>query len=190
MPAAPYSLSEIARWLDVPQHRLIHLCEKHVVIPDVHEATGRGSSRSFSPRNYLEFAVALRLRDMFIPVATLRGIIDVFRGFGRQVAELRPGRSTLDYLRDETSPELRIILSDGRLLYFGLYTGAGASRLYGGIPLESLSADASEQSGPAEPVDFPSATDAWAGTFGEPEGSAFVRLELSVNAVARSLQLE
>ena len=70
-----FTLSEIARRLDVPQHRLIHLCEKGVVVPDVHEAAGRGSSRVFSSRNFLELAVALRLRDMMLPVAAIGAVV-------------------------------------------------------------------------------------------------------------------
>ena len=69
-----YTLTEVARRLDVPQHRLIHLCEKGIVIPGVHAASGRGSSRVFSAGNYLELAVALRLRDMFIPMYRPREI--------------------------------------------------------------------------------------------------------------------
>ena len=37
-----FTLSEIARRLDVPQHRLIHLCEKGVIVPEIHGAAGRG----------------------------------------------------------------------------------------------------------------------------------------------------
>jgi DNA-binding transcriptional MerR regulator len=66
--SSSYTLSNLARRLGAPQHRLIHLCEKGVIVPEVSDAAGRGSSRSFSAMNYLEFAVALRLRDMFVPV--------------------------------------------------------------------------------------------------------------------------
>lgn len=56
MAARSCALSEIARRLDVPQHKLLHLCEKGVVIPEIHDAAGRGSSRVFSADNFLEFA--------------------------------------------------------------------------------------------------------------------------------------
>jgi len=59
----PLSLTEIARLLGEPQHRLIYLCEKGVVVPGHGDASGRGSSRRFSRRNLLEFAVALRLQN-------------------------------------------------------------------------------------------------------------------------------
>jgi hypothetical protein len=169
---------------------LIHLCEKGVVIPEVHAAAGRGSSRVFSPDNYLELAVALELRDMFIPVATLRGIIHVLRRFGHDIRQARPAQPLVDHLRTKSSPELRIILSDGRLLYFALHRGAAAPRLFGGVPLEMLSGGSSEPNGSAEPPKLARARSSKARGFGAPEGSEFVRLELSVNAVARSLSLD
>ena len=52
---AEWTLSEAARLLRQPQHRLIYLCEKAAVIPDYADAHGRGSSRRFSARNLLEF---------------------------------------------------------------------------------------------------------------------------------------
>lgn len=183
-----YTLTEMARGLDVPQHQLIHLCEKEVVVPEVHAAAGRGSSRIFSPLNYLELAVALRLRDMFLPVSTLRGIIHVLRRFGQEIGKVCPEQPLVEHLREKSSPELRIILSDGRLLYFALHSGANAPRLFGGISLDSIT-DAGPD-GSAEPRGLASAHEASTGRFGEPEGSTFVRLELSVNSVARSLQLD
>jgi DNA-binding transcriptional MerR regulator len=190
MPAESYTLTEIARRLDVAQHRLIHLCEKGVVIPEVQAATGRGSSRVFSLLNYLELAVALRLRDMFIPVATLRGILHVLRRFGQEIGKARPDQTLVAHLLEKSSPELRIIVSDGRLVYFALHSEAGTPQLFGGIPLDSLNGGGSGQGSPAEVPRPASSRSAKAHPFGQPEGSEFVRLELSVNAVARSLQLD
>src|SRR4029450_9323656 len=85
------TLTEAARLLGEPQHRLIHLCEKGVVVPDISEAQGRGSSRRFSPRNLLEFALALRLRATMIPVAAVAAVIHVLKTFERQVAKDLPG---------------------------------------------------------------------------------------------------
>ena len=82
-----WSLSEAARLLHEPQHRLIYLCEKGVIVPDLGEAEGRGSSRRFSSRNLLEFALALRLRELTIPVGTVAAIVHVLRRFEKTVAE-------------------------------------------------------------------------------------------------------
>src|SRR5262245_48494686 len=79
--AHEWTLTEAARLLGEPQHRLIYLCEKSVVEPDVRDAKGRGSSRLFSSRNILEFAVALRLRDLELPVALIAGVVRILRIF-------------------------------------------------------------------------------------------------------------
>ena len=78
-----WTLTEAARILGKPQHRLIYLCEKGVVQPDVQDAEGRGSSRRFSARNLLEFAVALRLRDLEIAASFVGAVIHVLRAFER-----------------------------------------------------------------------------------------------------------
>jgi hypothetical protein len=186
---ASFTLTEIARKLEVPQHRLIHLCEKDVVIPEVHDASGRGSSRGFSPRNYLELAVALRLRDMFVPVTVLRGVMHVLRKFGDQIGNSSHG-DLVRQLRRPNSPELQIILSDGQLLYFLLRRGAETPRLFGGIPLQALSTDDGELNDGRPQRGGHQTRSNQQGEFGGPENSQFARLELSVTAVARSLELD
>jgi DNA-binding transcriptional MerR regulator len=189
--AAPesFTLTEIARKLDVPQHRLIHLCEKGVVIPEHHDAAGRGSSRVFSSLNYLELAVALRLRDMFVPVAVLRGVMYVLRQFGGEIDKVSEGAHLVDQLRQPDSPEMQIVFSDGQLLYFLLRRGSSAPQLFGGIPLQSLSTDAGRLRPARQPPRGQQRPEA--GTeFGGPEGSQFVRMALSINAMALSLELD
>src|SRR2546429_3531216 len=115
-----FSLSEVARRLEVPQHRLIHLCEKAVVAPDVHGAAGRGSSRVFSSRNVLELAVALRLREMMLPVTTVGAIVHVLRAFGERLSADLPDSTLTKSLRDKRAPDLRVIISDGQTIYFSL----------------------------------------------------------------------
>ena len=43
MTAAPqtFTLADVARRFEVPQHRLIHLCEKQIVVPDDRETPPR-----------------------------------------------------------------------------------------------------------------------------------------------------
>ena len=138
-----FTLSEIARRLEVPQHRLIHLCEKGVIVPDVHDAAGRGSSRVFSRRNVLEVAVALRLRDMMLPVAAVGAIVHVLRAFEERLGADLPHFELPDSLRDERAPDLRVIISDGQTIYFSLGTGEQKPKLFGGIPRERLEGVAS-----------------------------------------------
>jgi DNA-binding transcriptional MerR regulator len=184
---ASFTLSEIARRLDVPQHRLIHLCEKGVVVPEVHDAAGRGSSRVFSADNFLELNIALRLRDMMLPVSVIGAIIHVLHQFGKEL-EGRDSASLADSLRGPHSPELRVILSDGEVIYFTLALPDRKPTLFGGIPLGALTNGGSEWDGPVKAR----GTNASFGThiFGGPEGSKFGRTEVSVTAIARALPLD
>lgn len=182
------TLSDVAQRLGVAQHRLIHLCEKGVVSPDLQDARGRGSSRVFSARNLLEFAVALRLRDMMLPVSTVRAITEVLRAFEGRLEEELPGFSLPMSLREEKAPDLRIILSDGKSIFFSLGRAGRQGKLFGGIPLQEAKG---ERNGRGRTIKVRSRrADADVGAFGEPERSRFARLELSVTQVARDLSLE
>lgn len=185
-----FTLAEVARRLRAPQHRLIHLCEKHVVVPDLHDAAGRGSSRVFSELNILELAVALRLRDMLLPVSAVRGIVHVLRAFGTALPRHNKYSSLVHDLRDADSPDLRIILSDGRLLYFSLASPSNPPKLFGGVPLDALVANGHAPNRSLETVRPPDVGPIDPTRFGGPEGSEFVRMELSVNAIARALPID
>ena len=182
-----FTLSDIARRVDVPQHRLIHLCEKGVVVPEIHDAAGRGSSRVFSENNFLELAVALRLRDMMIPVSVVAAIVHVLRRFGQELEAGLDGASLAESLSGPNSPELRVIISDGHAIYFLLGLPDKKAKLFGGIPLAVTSGSAAWDARVQE-----RGTSAVYGhhIFGGPEGSKFARLELSVTAIARALPLD
>jgi DNA-binding transcriptional MerR regulator len=186
-PEGSFTLAEIARRLDVPQHRLIHLCERGVVVPDVQEAAGRGSSRVFSARNVLELSVALRLREMMLPVTAVGAIVHVLRGIEVRLQEDLPNFELVRSLREPRSPELRVILSDGKTIYFSLAAKGKERRLFGGIPLEQVTNDAVSWGGSMEALSSNGTRES--SSLGGPEPSQFARLELSVTAVARSLPL-
>jgi len=193
-----WTLSEAARFLAEPQHRLIYLCEKGVVVPDFGNAKGRGSSRRFSARNLLEFAVVLKLRELTLPVDTIAAIIHVLRAFETKVADEIKGFDLIHSLRSKNAPDLRIIISDGRLLYFSLGVGAGDRKLFGGLDFHNLATRkikpttickekiAANEFGkevthkPASP----------ASEFGGPEGSKHARIEISVTRIAKDLPLD
>jgi DNA-binding transcriptional MerR regulator len=183
-----FTLSEIAKRLDVPQHRLIHLCEKGVVLPEVHDAAGRGSSRVFSLRNYLELAVAIRLRDMLLPVATVGAVIHVLRALEKQLQTDASGISLTESLRSKGAPELRVIISDGRQVFFTLGRRGEKPKLFGGIPLDAVNGGRHDWDGHIKLTRPTSAKTREPGV-GGPEGSQFARLELSVTAVAQSLSM-
>lgn len=184
-----FTLSSLAERLGVAQHRLIHLCEKGVVTPDLQDATGRGSSRVFSERNFLELAVALRLREMLLPVSGVRAIVAVLRVFEGRVERALAEFSLPGSLRGDDAPDLRIVLSDGQSIFFSLGREPGKAKLYGGIPLAGLMATEPQE---IEIDHSPLAErrGARAERFGGPEASQFARLEVSVTEIARELRLD
>lgn len=184
-----FTLSEIARQLDVPQHRLIHLCEKGVVVPDVHGAAGRGSSRVFSSRNFLELAVALRLRDMMLPVGAVGAVIHVLGALEERLQQDLPHFVLADGLREARAPDLRVIISDGHTVYFSLGTAGGKPTLFGRIPLEQLAGDVPAWDGQIDAVRFRGNARNDANGLG-PEHSQYGRLELSVTAIAEALPID
>ena len=184
-----FTLSEIARRLEVPQHKLIHLCEKGVVVPDVHGAAGRGSSRVFSARNFLELAVSMSLRDMMLPVAAVGAVIHVLGAFEERLRQDLPHFALTDSLIEDRAPDLRVIISDGRTLYFSLGAAGKQPKLFGGIPLVQLEGDAPAWDGQIDAVRFRGRTPNGAGGLG-PENSRYGRMELSVTAIARALPID
>lgn len=193
-----WTLSEAARFLGEPQHRLIYLCEKGVVVPDLGNAKGRGSSRRFSARNLLEFAVVLKLRELTLPVDTVAAIIHVLRAFETKVADEIKGFDLIHSLRGKNAPDLRIIISDGRLLYFSLGVGAGDRKLFGGLDFHRLATrkikpttirkekiTAKEFGKEVTPRPASPASE-----FGGPEGSKHARIEISVTRIAKDLPLD
>jgi len=141
------TLTEAACLLAEPKHRLIDLCEKGVIRPDVQEASGRGSSRRFSERNLFEFAVALRLRDLEIAVSFVGAMLHALRAFEGSVAKRIPDFRLPTSLRGAGAPDLRLVISDGAHLYFTLAAAGSAANVYGGIDLREV---ASTQLGPRD----------------------------------------
>lgn len=175
-----FTLAEVARRLGVPQHRLIHLCEKRVVVPDVQDATGRGSSRVFSARNVLELAVALRVRDMMLPVSAAGPIVHVLRALEERLREDVPHFSLVASLRGPNPPDLRAIISDGQTIYFSLGSVGAAPKLFGGVPIDTTGQAQIERVRARRQAE----------AFGGPEGSRFARTELSVTTVAQALSID
>ena len=136
--AREWTLSEAARLLDEPQHRLIYLCEKGVVSPDLADASGRGSSRKFSDRNLLEFAVALKLRELLVPAVLIGAVLYVLRAFEKNVQSENIDFSLPKSLLDKGAPELKVIIVEGPVLYFSMVFPDRPSRVLGGIKLDQL----------------------------------------------------
>lgn len=187
-----WSLTEAARLLGESQHRLIYLCEKGVVRPDVQDAEGRGSSRRFSARNLLEFAVALRLRDVEIAASFVGSVIYVLRAFEQSVAKKDSHFRLPDSLREPAAPDLRVVIGDGPRLYFTLGTAGSSPKVYGGIDLRGLSSSKMDFRSLGRDLARPK-TPVKGGTadvFGAPEGSRFARVEINVTRIAQELPLD
>ena len=187
---AEWSLSEAARLLGEPQHRLIYLCEKSVILPDAGDAHGRGSSRRFSARNLLEFEMAFKLRELTVPVGSIAAILYALRAFEARVAREVTGFALPGGLRTGQAPDLRVILTDQGRLYFSLGSGAARAKLYGGVDFERLAASRRTRrrskltKGRGSSLDLP----ALVGGRSAEQAKAWV--EVSVTRIARDLDLE
>src|SRR5436309_3098099 len=122
MDEALITLKEVQLKLGVPQHVLIHLCEKGVVVPDVAEASGRGKRREFSKRNLFEFAVALTLRGFEVSVATTAFVVRLLRSFERATAKLVPEFELPGFVLAK-GVEIDLHFLDGRQLVFHAHGG-------------------------------------------------------------------
>lgn len=129
----PWTVTEAARILSVPQHRLIHLCEKRVVVPHVQDARGRGSSREFSKRNLFDFAVALEMRRLELPVSYVQAVLRVLQAFEGEAKTLLSNFVLPDSLLVPDAPRMSLIIVDGERLYFSLTRDNGPPRVFGGV---------------------------------------------------------
>ena len=133
------TLTQAARALRVPQHRLIHLCEKEVVVPDVENARGRGSSRGFSLRNLFEFAVALELRRLDLPVNVVRSVLQAVRSFEEATQRQIPGFTLPTSLVGPRALDVSALVVDGTDLYFRVGDQDARKRVIGGVALTTRS---------------------------------------------------
>ena len=129
------TLTEIAGLLNQPQHRLIYLCEKSVIVPDGTDAKGRGSSRRFSERNLFEFSVALTLSEFHIPANVSKSILFTIRSFETEVRQDIPDFRLPQSLTGPEAPELNIVLTDGSRLSFTLGFSGKPKKTVGTVDL-------------------------------------------------------
>ena len=187
-----WTMTKAARLLDAPQHRLIYLCEKGVVEPDFQDAEGRGSSRRFSARNLLEFAVALRLRELDLPASFVASVLYVLRAFETSIKTNIPRFRLPDSLRESKAPELRVIVGNGQRLFFSLQAGKSAAKVYGGVDLRKLRA--SKKSVAALERELAEVgTRSVVNSLDEDEKSEeakHARLEVNITAIAKDLKLQ
>ena len=131
-----YTLTETSKLLQVPQHRLIYLCEAKVIIPDKSDAKGRGSSRRFSKRNLLEFLVAITLSEFHVPANISAKIITTVRMFAKEVEKLLPNFRFPFSLTDAHAPQIDLFITNGTRLFFVLNLANDRPIVLGGVDLK------------------------------------------------------
>ena len=190
-----WTLTHAARVLDEPQHRLIYLCEQGVVRPEHGDARGRGSSRRFSARNLLHFAVALHLRQLQIPVSVLAAVVYALTAFEKIVRTEEPEFELPMSLLGLSASDLRIVIGDGRFLYL-FFDWRGTPRVFGRVDLQPLRTDRlalealRQRSQFMKPLPASDVFSQAGADVGGPEGSRYWRLEVGVTRVARDLRLD
>ena len=130
------TLTETSKLLQVPQHRLIYLCEAKVIIPDRSDAKGRGSSRRFSERNLLEFSVALTLSEFHVPANISAKIIATVHMFSKEVEKLLPNFRFPFSLTDANAPQINLLITNGSRLFFVLNFTDTRPIVLGGVDLK------------------------------------------------------
>ena len=133
-----WTLTEIARLLNQPQHRLIYFCEKGVIIPEFSDAQGRGTSRRFSARNIFEFSIALVLSEFHFPAKISANFLYAVRLFEIGVISRGIKDFSLPHsLRDAQSPELIAIITNGSVLSFSLGIPGKLKTVFGGVDISN-----------------------------------------------------
>ena len=188
MKKAQWTLTECAKLLRQPQHRLIYLCEKRVVIPEFSDASGRGSSRRFSASNIFEFSIALTLSEFHFPAAVSARFLYAIRSFESNVRSTGLDDFSIPYsLMNSRSPDIIAIITDGTILYFSLGFPGSPKKVFGGVDINM----AGKKSGPSH-AELQSQVKI--GQSSEQDtpltASNVARFEISLTAIAQSLNLD
>lgn len=125
-----WTLTEIAKLLQYPQHRLIYLCEKGIINPDGENASGRESSRRFSARNLFKFAVTLTLWQFHIPFSLAGRVLSALRSFQKVIDKSIPKSEIPFSLISTNAPTIRAFLNEGSNLHFAIGEGNDTPRSF------------------------------------------------------------
>ena len=137
----------------------------------------------------MEFAIALRLRDLQIPMSVLQAVVYVLRG-----CETRSPFRLPEGLLGDHAPDLRIVIRDGRFLYASLRsTSDAAPEVFGFIDLQQLRGgghtleDLEQESTSVNPREDERAASRVLGFLREPESNWRWRVEVSVTLIAQDV---
>lgn len=181
-----WTLTEIARILQHPQHRLIYLCEKGVINPDGENASGRGSSRRFSARNLFEFAVALTLWEFHIPFAISGKLLVALRSFQRVLSKSNSNFELPYALILPDAPTIRAVLTHGSCLYFAVGE-SNDTTLVGGVELKELPKSIAWPNVAGTSSSSKNSIDC---LFTRPAGAERAFLELNLTQIAKDLPIQ
>ena len=124
-----------------------------------------------------------------VPVASIGAVVHVLVAFEKVLAREMAGFRLPDNLAESGAPELRIIITDGRILFFALHPKKGGPRVFGGIDLDALAAESPVVAGrvstklkPVKP-----GQGAPEAVFGPETESEVGRIEVSVTRLARGI---
>lgn len=110
------TLKDLAEFVEVPAHRIIHLCERGLVRPAV-PAEGRGTVRRFDRDNTFRVLLALRLEDLGLQHEVIRLLTDgIDELMGTDVAKealeheiVTDAPALFDRLGDDENPAMGMI---------------------------------------------------------------------------------
>ena len=183
-----WTLTEIAKLLNEPQHRLIYLCEKGVVIPEYSQAQGRGSSRRFSARNIFEISIALVLSEFHFPASNTAYFLYAIRSFEASVRSSGLNDFTLpNSLTESQSPEIIAMITNGSVLYFSLGLPGKVKTVFGGVDIGKASGKDNLSNvvlkSQSEENKFENLADSTT-------GSNIARFEINLTKIAQNLELD
>ena len=187
MSSNEWTLTEIARLLHQPQHRLIYLCEKGVIVPEFADAQGRGTSRRFSARNIFEFSTALVLSEFHFPATISENFLYTVRSFEAQVKANGINDFFLpDSLKITNSPEIIAIITNGSVLHFSLGFPGKPKTVFGGVDISEVSVN-------SDLSNFSLESQSEASKFGNSAdastSSNVARFEINLTKIAQHLEL-
>lgn len=183
-----WTLTEIARLLHQPQHRLIYLCEKGVIVPDFADAEGRGTSRRFSARNIFEFSTALVLSEFHFPTSMSVNFVYTLRSFESKVKTTGINHFSLpDSLASSDSLDIIAIITNGSVLYLSLGFPGKPKTVFGGVDIGGSSVNSG-----LSIIDLESQIEANnSGKSGDSAiASNVARFEINLTKIAQHLKLE
>ena len=183
-----WTLTEVARLLQQPQHRLIYLCEKGVIVPEFADAQGRGTSRRFSARNIFEFSITLALSEFHFPATISVSFLYAVRYFETQVkANGTDDFSLPDSLTKTNSPEIIAIITNGSVLYLSLGRPGRPKSVFGGVDIGGVSGN-SDLSNIG--LESQNAENISGNSGGSTIASDVARFEINLTKIAQNLELD